>query len=66
MNVTVNGEPRDLTPDTTILGLIESLQLKPEMVAVQHNETILDRAKLDAATLSDGDIVELIRIVGGG
>lgn len=66
MNITVNGEPRDVQPDMSIRSLIESLSLKPELTAVQLNETIVHRDDLHATMLSDGDIVELIRVVGGG
>ena len=66
MNVTVNGEPRDISPGTSVTGLIESLGLKVELIAVQMNDTILDRNELSAALLSEGDVIELIRIVGGG
>lgn len=66
MNITLNGEPRDFTPDATVLSIIEDLGLKPELVAVQLNEVIVDRKELGGITLSDGDILELIRVVGGG
>lgn len=66
MNITVNGELRDVTPDTTVVALIETLRLKPALTAVQLNEVILNKNDLSTTLLSDGDTVELIRIVGGG
>lgn len=66
MNIHLNGEPRDLAPGTTARALIESLGLKPELMAVQINERILERDLLSETVLADGDVVELIRIVGGG
>lgn len=66
MNITVNGEARDVTPDTTLLGLIEGLGLKPELTAVQHNDDIVHREDIGATSLAEGDRVELIRVVGGG
>ncbi len=66
MNITLNGEPRDVQPDTSVRSLIESLSLKPELTAVQLNETIVHRDDVGATMLSDGDVVELIRVVGGG
>ena len=66
MNITVNGEPRDVQPDTSLRALIESLSLKPELTAVQLNETIVHRDDVGVTMLSDGDVVELIRVVGGG
>ncbi len=66
MNVTVNGEPRDVGADLTISGLIQMLGLKPELTAVQVNDEILERTFLSEYVLSEGDVVELIRVVGGG
>lgn len=66
MNISVNGEPRDVVPGTTARQLVASLGVKPEMMAVQINERILPREEMNTTILSDGDVVELIRIVGGG
>lgn len=66
MNITVNGEPRDVQPDTSLRALIELLSLKLELTAVQLNETIVHREDVGATMLADGDVVELIRVVGGG
>lgn len=66
MNVTVNGDARELTLGTTVLELIQEFNLKPEVVAAQVNDTILNRDDFTIKTLEDGDVVELIRIVGGG
>jgi len=66
MNITVNGELRDVQADMSIRLLIESLSLKPELTAVQLNEMIVPRDDVGATMLSDGDVVELIRVVGGG
>ena len=66
MNVTVNGEPRDVGADLNISGLIQMLGLKPELTAVQVNGEILERTSLSEYVLSEGDVVELIRVVGGG
>ncbi|MEK7795776.1 MAG: sulfur carrier protein ThiS [Candidatus Hydrogenedentota bacterium] len=66
MNITVNGGPRDVVPGTTARQLVASLGVKPEMMAVQINERILPREEMNTTVLSDGDVVELIRIVGGG
>ncbi|MDP7639034.1 MAG: sulfur carrier protein ThiS [Candidatus Hydrogenedentes bacterium] len=66
MNVTVNGDLRDVTPDTTVVALMETLSLKPALTAVQLNEVILSKEDLSTTLLSEGDRLELIRIVGGG
>lgn len=66
MNIMLNGEPRDIAPDTTIQSIIEDLGLKPQLVAVQLNDLIVDKNELASTGLAEGDVLELIRIVGGG
>ena len=66
MNIIVNGGPRDVVPGTTARQLVASLGVKPEMMAVQINERVLPRDEMSTTVLSDGDVIELIRIVGGG
>lgn len=66
MQLTINGEPRDVPDGLNLRALIEHLGIKPELVAAQHNERIVGRDAQTSVTLAEGDIVELIRIVGGG
>ena len=66
MIVIVNGEQRDIEEGMNLFSLIESFGLNPKATAVQHNDDIIRREDLSSSTLQDGDIVELIRVVGGG
>lgn len=66
MHLTINGEPRDTAEDIGLEDLIRSLGIEPKMIAVQHNDTIIDRKEFARVRLRDGDRLELIRIVGGG
>jgi len=66
MLITVNGEPREVSEDLGLLGLMEEIGVKPEITAVQRNDEIIDRKAIRSTPLADGDAVELIRIVGGG
>ena len=66
MTITLNGEAKTLDSGTGLLDLMERYHLNPEATAVQLNDDILERESFGATCLSDGDCVELIRIVGGG
>ena len=66
VRITVNGASREVSSGATLLQLIESLGLRRELVAVEVNQQLVRRAKLDAATLSEGDRVEIVEFVGGG
>ncbi len=66
MQLTVNGRPTDVVDGTSMPELIESLGLRIGSVVVEHNGTALLRSEVQAASLSDGDRVELVRAVAGG
>lgn len=66
MNITVNGETREVSGDTTVLELVESLGFSATTVVVQQNDAIISRDAYAATPLRDGDVLELIRFVGGG
>ena len=67
ISLTVNGQPRTLSPGTTISGLLAALQLNPQLVVVELNRNIVrDRGSFATTTLDDGDTLELVHFVGGG
>jgi len=66
MQLTVNGEKRQVAEGLTVSGLLQTLQIVPERVVVEVNLAILKRAQLPAAVLQEGDQVEIIQFVGGG
>lgn len=66
MNLTVNGESRDLPEGTTVLALLERLGLAGSLVAVERNQSIVPRAEHATTVLSAGDEVEVVHFVGGG
>lgn len=66
IRVHVNGEPRELPSPITVAGMLEELALRPEMVAVEVNGTLVPRAQRAEHHLAGGDAVELVTLVGGG
>lgn len=66
MQVTLNGESRDIRPGCTIAALLAELGINRKTVVAQINDDIVDNASFDATLINEGDTVELIRFVGGG
>lgn len=63
----VNGAPRELDRNSTIAGLLGSLEIDPRLVVVEHNRSILrDKNAYASLDLKDGDVVEIVHFVGGG
>jgi len=66
VHVQVNGEQRTFPAGITLTGLLAALQLDPRAVVVEHNRRIVRREGLAAATVGEGDSIELVHFVGGG
>ena len=66
MQITVNGERRDVAGPCTVEALLQELTLDPRLVVVEHNRRILKRPDVSHVTIQAGDQLEIIRIVGGG
>ena len=66
MRVRVNGEERDVPEGATVAALVERLGLEPTRIAVERNKRLVRRADYAATALADGDVVEIVTLVGGG
>jgi sulfur carrier protein len=64
--MTLNGKPYELGNEITIAALVRSLDLNATQVAIERNRTIVPRARWDEVILSEGDEVEVVRLIGGG
>jgi sulfur carrier protein len=64
--VIVNGEDRLIPERETILGLLKTLELPPDRVAVELNREIVKRAQWESTELRDGAKLEIVQFVGGG
>ena len=68
MQLSINGEKKLIEKDhLTITELLTIQEVKiPEMVTVEHNGDILDRASFDTTSVGDGDEIEFLYFMGGG
>jgi len=65
MKIRVNG--RDIVfSQTTIGDLIKQYRLKPKRIVVEKNGTIVPPETYRTEPLCDGDVIEIIRFIGGG
>ena len=66
IQVMINGEPREISPGTTVAALLTQLQMQPRLVAVERNRNLVPRAQHAACTLETGDRIEIVTLVVGG
>jgi len=66
ISITANGRRYDAPAGQTLDAFLESVGQKPRLVVVERNGRALTPAEARAATLADGDVLEIVRIVAGG
>ena len=66
MELSVNGQKRSYPGPWSIAQLLQSLGINPRSVVVERNLTIVARGEIEKELLQEGDVIEIIRLVGGG
>jgi thiamine biosynthesis protein ThiS len=66
VQVIVNGESRIIPTGETISGLLKTLEIEPERVAVELDRKIVKRGQWEETFLRDGAQLEIVQFVGGG
>ncbi|MDC0770142.1 sulfur carrier protein ThiS [Streptomyces sp. HD] len=66
MNISLNGERREVAPGTALDVAVQMLTAAPSGVAAALNETVVPRGQWPSTSLSEGDRVEVLTAVQGG
>jgi thiamine biosynthesis protein ThiS len=67
MTVVVNGDRREVRDDMTVAALIRELGLtRGGPCAAEVNRELVPRREQERRVLREGDVVELVTLVGGG
>lgn len=66
MQLTINGEERELESLSTVAELLTLFKLEQKILVVELNRDIVERNDYDKTALQDGDKLEIVHFVGGG
>ena len=66
MTIIVNGQPRELSADTTVEGLLSELGMRSGPCAVEVDRVLVPKARHAEHRLTEGARVEIVTLVGGG
>jgi len=66
MKITLNGKEKTITENTSLSNLVDELKLKDSPIVAEVVGKIIKPEDYSTLILEDGNIVELIRFVGGG
>ncbi len=66
INLTVNGKPRPIESEVDLETYLVSFGLNLGFVAVGYNGNVIKKETFSGLVLKDGDVLEIVRPVGGG
>jgi thiamine biosynthesis protein ThiS len=66
VRIRVNGEEVLLPAGSSVAELLTRLEVSLPRVAVERNREILPKKDYPATVLRDGDVFEVVELVGGG
>lgn len=64
--IVVNGTRRSVPAGWSVAQLLADVGIRPERVAVEINQQILERGDFSLRLLREEDAIEIITFVGGG
>ena len=66
IKIKVNGKSRSINKDISALNLVKNLKIPLKKVAIELNQEIVDKKKLNKINLKNNDKVEIVHFIGGG
>ena len=66
IKISLNGKQQEIKSGMTVTDLLTKWRMRPELVTVEINETILQKLDYETTEIRSGDKVEFIFYMGGG
>ena len=66
IKIKVNGETKIVKENTKLSNLVKILKIHVKKVAIELNQEIMDKKKLNKIDLKKGDKIEIVHFIGGG
>ena len=66
IKIKINGKIKSLTEDTNLSIVLKNLKIPLNKVAIELNEEIIDKKKINKIKLNKNDKIEIVHFIGGG
>ena len=66
MKCIINGDLFTFEQEDSITSILESLELDPQRVVVEHNQSLIKQDDFDNQIVREDDRLELLEFLGGG
>ena len=66
IEIRVNGKIKSITQDSNLSVVLKNLKIPLNKVAIELNEEIIDKKKINKLKLNKNDKIEIVHFIGGG
>ena len=66
IKIRVNGKVHSFNDNSKISDLVKKLKIPMKKVAIELNQEIIDKKKINKINLKKNDKIEIVHFIGGG
>ncbi len=66
IKIKINGKIKSIIEDTNLFIVLKNLKIPLNKVAIELNEEIIDKKKINKIKLNKNDKIEIVHFIGGG
>ena len=66
IKIKINGKIKPITQDSILSTVLKNLKIPLNKVAIELNEEIIDKKKINKIKLNKNDKIEIVHFIGGG
>ena len=66
IKIKINGKIKSIIQDSKLSELLNNLKIPLNKVAIELNEEIIDKKKINKIKLNKNDKIEIVHFIGGG
>ena len=66
IKIKINGKIKSINRDSNLSILLKNLKISLNKVAIELNEEIIDKKKINKIKLNKNDKIEIVHFIGGG
>ena len=66
IKIKINGKIKSIKQDSNLSEVLKNLKIPLNKVAIELNEEIIDKKKINKLKLNKNDKIEIVHFIGGG
>ncbi len=66
IKIKINGKIKSINQDSDLSVVLKNLKIPLNKVAIELNEEIIDKKKINKIKLNKNDKIEIVHFIGGG